>query len=218
MVDEIKIDKELLIEKIRDAKKISRKRKFEQSMELIITIKDLDLKKPENRMLLTFKLPRSLRKKRKICVFSEGPFAEEARKLGADKVITKAMIEELAGKKREIKKIAEKYDFFLAQPQLMGLIGKYFGFALGPRGKMPSIVSDISQLKERIDTLRNSVRIHLRKNPEACCIIGTEKMDNESLAVNAMAVISGVYNKIREKAKIGKIYVKTTMGKPVRVF
>ena len=38
-----------------------------------------------------------------------------------------------------------------------------------------------------------------------------------ALAENAMAVISEVHGRIREKAKISRIYVKTTMGKPVRV-
>jgi len=217
VVEELALRIEDLKEKIKEALQNSKKRKFEQSVEVIIAIDGLDLKKPENRMLLTIPLPKEIKKKRTICVFADGPFAEEARNIGVDRVITKSELEELSGRKREIKKIANKYDFFLAQPQLMSLVGKYFGFALGPRGKMPTIISSTTDLREKVKTLRNSVRINLRKNPEAACSIGTETMDIEALAENAMAVISEVHGRIREKAKISRIYVKTTMGKPVRV-
>ncbi|RLG61156.1 50S ribosomal protein L1, partial [Candidatus Geothermarchaeota archaeon] len=169
---ELEIDKELLIEKIGVAKQLSKKRKFKQSIEVIIAIKGLDLKRPENRMNFIITLPNELGKQKRVCVFADGPFAEEAKKQGADRILTRADIESLAGNKAKIKKMAKEYDFFIAQPELMGQVGKYFGFVLGPRGKMPIIIRDPAQLRDRINELRRSVRVQLRYNPEVACSIG----------------------------------------------
>ena len=52
-------------------------------------------------------------------------------------VITPQEIEDLGGKKGKAKKVANSYDFFLSEVPHMGLIGRYLGVVLGPRGKMP---------------------------------------------------------------------------------
>jgi len=217
MVEVDDIRKEDLVKAIEDAKKSSKKRNFEQSVEVIITTEGLDLRRPENRVRAIIPLPEDTGKKKKVCVFADGLAADQAREAGADLVITSADIDALAGDKKKVKKLSREYDFFLAYPQMMRRVGQVFGFALGPKGKTPEVITPTMDLAAKIKELRNSASIYLRQQPVASCAIGLESMESGRLAENAFAVITTIYNKIREKARIGHIYVKTTMGKPVMV-
>ena len=46
-------------------------------------------------------------------------------------------IEEMGTNKGMGKKVANRYDFFLSEVPHMGLVGRWLGVILGPRGKMP---------------------------------------------------------------------------------
>jgi len=214
----VELSKEELVKAIDEAKSRSKRRRFTQSVELIIAIEGLDLKRPENRISGVVRLPNEPNKKKSVAVFADGPLAEKAREAGADAVITGKDLDSLAGSKRECKKLAKRYDFFLAEPSMMAKVGRVLGFALGPRGKMPQILPPSADVKIAIDNLRSSARIHVRNNPMVALAIGDEEMDSEKLAENAMAVIRFVEGKVAEKdARISRIYVKTTMGPAVRV-
>lgn len=217
MSQTLEIDKERLRKAIEEAKKKSKKRRFTQSVELVLAIEGLDLKKPENRIRATIKLPHPSPKKRSIAVFAEGVIAEKAKEAGVDKVFSEKELNGLSGLKRDIRKIARKYDFFLAEPRFMALVGKIMGFALGPRGKMPQIITPNMDIKKVVEDLRQSVSVNVRNNPMVGVSIGTEDMDDEELAENALAVIKAIESRLPEKSYIKKVYVKTTMGPPVRV-
>jgi len=165
MSQTLEIDKEKLIKAIREAKEKSKKRNFKQSIELIIAIAGVDLKKPENRIRTVVKLPNPPTKRRAIAVFADGVMAEKAREAGVDEVIGEKELSSLSGLKRDIRKLAKKFDFFLAEPRLMALVGKIMGFALGPRGKMPQIITPNTDVKKVVEDLRQSVFINMRNNP-----------------------------------------------------
>jgi large subunit ribosomal protein L1 len=211
-----RLDKEALIKALDEAKK-TKKRNFKQSIELIVAIEGLDLKKPENRIRGVVKLPHSTGKDKKIAMFADGAMADKAKEAGVDEVISSKELDDVSGSRRDAKKLAKKYDFFLSEPRLMAKVGKVLGFTLGPRGKMPQIVTPATDIASLVQDLRSSVNINVRNNPMVAVAIGNEDMDNEELADNALAVIEFVRNKVSDKARIKKVYVKTTMGKPVKV-
>jgi large subunit ribosomal protein L1 len=212
-----KVDKKLLIDAIRKAKKESKKRNFLQSIELVLAISGLDLRKPENRIRTVIRLPYKSSKIKKVAVFAEGTFADEAIKAGADRVIGDREIEDIGASKKDVKKLASEFDFFISEPRFIAKVGKYMGSVLGPRGKMPQVVPPNADIKSIIDGLRSSVNVNVRNNPMVAVSIGTEDMDDEKLAENAMAVIEAIKNKLPSKSYIKKIYVKTSMGPSIRV-
>jgi len=211
------LSKESLVEAIKRAKEESKKRNFMQSVELILAISGLDLRKPENRIRTVIRLPHKSSKARRVAVFADGAVAEAAEKAGADRVIREKEIDELAGSKKDVKKLAKEFDFFLAEPRFMAKIGRAMGSVLGPRNKMPQILPPNADVKAVIEGLRSSVSVNVRNNPMVAVAIGTEDMDEEDLAENALAVIDAISSKLPEKAFIKRVYVKTTMGPSVRV-
>jgi len=211
---------ESLVEAIEKAKNSGKPRNFRQSIELIINLQDIDLKKPENRIYEVIELPNGRGgKPAKICVIAGPALAAEAKKLPeVDRVIEREELEVLIGNKRLAKKIASQYDFFLVEPALMGLAARALGAALGGRGKRPQPIPRGVNLADLVKSLKKSVAINVRKNPQAMCLIGTEDMDSRALAENAAAVISKVVDRLERRFRnIQSIYVKKTMGEPVEV-
>ena len=121
---------------IKGALESAPKRKFVESLDIAFTIKDVDLKNPNNRIKEEIRLPSGRGRELKIAMFAAGEAASKAKAAGLH-VISPQEIEELGGNKGKAKKIANAYDFFLSEVPHMGLIGRYLGTVLGPRGKMP---------------------------------------------------------------------------------
>ncbi|MCS7097237.1 MAG: 50S ribosomal protein L1 [Candidatus Methanomethylicia archaeon] len=208
---------EKLRKAIDEAKRISEKRNFNQSVELIINLKDIDIKKPENKINEKILLPNTVSGDIKICVFGDGSFAEKAKEAGAHTIITREILEKKAVNKKEMKKLAEEHDFFIARADYMPLIGRYLGPILGPRNKMPELVPPTGDLTSVIGKSKNFVWIRMKDQPTIQCIIGKEDMSTDKLLENALTIISRIRDKFKSLRNIKSIYVKTTMGKPVKI-
>ena len=204
---------------IEKAKADSKKRNFIQSLELIVNFKKIDFKKPENRINVTAVLPKGRGKKIKVAAIVGDELMVEAKK-HADKVITKDELAALAKNKKEAKRIAKQYDFFIAQTDLMAEVGKVLGQILGPKGKMPRPVPPTAKLEAMLNSMQKNVLIKMKGKflPTVQSIIGTEEMTTDDLYANASSILEAVKNKLPNKeGNIKSIYVKTTMGKPIKV-
>ena len=83
------VSKEKIKELIVEAIGKSKKRKFKQSVELVIVLRDVDIKSHEGRIRETIFLPYKPNKDIKICVVAEGDMAIKAKEAGAYRVITR---------------------------------------------------------------------------------------------------------------------------------
>ncbi len=212
------VEKGLLEEKIREAINGAKNRNFRESVELAVNLRNIDMKKPENRIDQLITLPKGLGKQRKVGVFARGETALKARDANADAVISPEDIDELAKNKREARKLANRIHFFVAEAPLMPEIGKKLGPVLGPRGKMPQPIPPGSDPTPFINRLRNSVRVRTRDKMTFHAPVGTRDMDPSDIADNAVEILKAVENKYENAQQIVKsVYVKTTMGPAVRV-
>ena len=206
-----------IVEAVEKAKN-SKRRGFTQSVDLIVNIQDIDLKKPENRITELVELPNPIDKEVKVCVIASGQLALEAKKAGADRVIQREDLEALAKDRKAARKLAKEYDFFVAEAPLMPLVGRALGPFLGPRGKMPTPVPSNAPISEILERHRRLVRLRLKDQPTLQCRVGTETMDNQKIAENIQAVLKRLEEKLeRGFRNIASVLVKTTMGKPVKV-
>ena len=212
------VEKDKLEKSIEEAIKNGKKRNFVETVEMAVNLRNVDMKKPENRIDAVVNLPHGLGKPRKVGVFARGDTALKAREAGADAVITPEEIDELAKDKRRAKKLANSIDFFIAEAPLMPEIGRKLGPVLGPRGKIPQPIPPLADPKPFIERLRNSVKIRTRDKTTFHAPIGTENMDVEKLAENAMEILKVVENKYDNPSQVVKsINGKKTMGPAVRV-
>ena len=212
------LDKKTLLTAIKEVKSKSKERKFTQSVDLILDIKELDMKAPEGRIQQIVELPHITGKPNKICVFATGELAFKAKASSADIVIEKADLESLLGKKKELRKLGNTYDVFISEAPLMALVGRAFGPVLGPRGKLPIPVPPNVNIKEEIEKHRKTVRIRMRNQPIIQVQIGTEDMKDEDLVDNILAVLRVLDGKLKRGLKnIKFLFIKTSMGTPVKI-
>ena len=210
--------KEEVVKAITEAISKSKERKFTETVEIAVNLKNVDMKKPENRIDSIVLLPHGTGKPRKVGVFARGETLLKAKNANADLVLSVEDIDQLAKDKRKARKIANTIDFFIAEAPLMPEIGKKLGPILGPRGKVPQPIPPLSDPKPVIERLRNSVRIRTRDKMTFHAPIGSKKMKPEAIAENALEVLKIVENKYENPSLVLKsVFVKTTMGPAVRV-
>ena len=215
------MDKEQIQAALAKAKDISKKRNFKQSYDLIINLKGLDPKKQEHQIDVFIILPHSRGKKAKVCALVGAELEGQAKNV-CDSVISSDNFDRYKDKK-EIKKVANSFDFFIAQANMMPKVATAFGRVFGPRGKMPNpksgcVVAPNANLKPLYEKLQRTVRASVKSAPLIQCGIGTEDMNVNDIAENALTIYNSLLQALpNEKHNIKDIYVKLTMGKPVKV-
>ena len=204
-----------LAEVITQAKEGTKKRKFKQSVELIINFKDIDVKKgfAINEVI---QLPKT-NSPATVCVIATGDMSQKAKAAKADSVIGNDELTKYEANKRESRKFINKYDFFLADTKIMPTVGKALGQLLGPRGKMPTPVPFNAPIDAFLARFRTSIKVRTRASLSISCKIGDESMEDAELATNAFTVVNAIEKKLPNGEKnIKKVLIKTTMGKPVK--
>ncbi|SVA66287.1 uncharacterized protein METZ01_LOCUS119141 [marine metagenome] len=206
-----------LVEVIKQAKESDKTRKFQQSIELILVFKDIDVKKGFA-INETIQLPKKMSKSASVCIIAAGDLGIKAKNAKADRVMNEAELVQLGKNKRESRKVINKYDFFLADTKLMPTVGKVLGQLLGPRGKMPTPIPFNAPVEALLERFRTSVGVKVKGSLSLSCKIGEESMEDADLAANASAVAATIEKKLPNGDKnIRKIMIKTTMGKAIRL-
>lgn len=196
----------------------SKPRNFTQSIDVVITINDLDVNKPENRLDEEVLLPNGRGKDVTVAFIAEGELAYQAEKAGADIVIDKERLEELGKNRPEAKKLANTYDFFVAQADLMPTVGRFLGPVLGPRKKMPKPIPASANPEVILGRLKSTVKIRVKDQPLIQSIVGSEDMTQEQIVENIDAVLDVLDRNLEQGSKqIKAMYLKTTMGPVTRV-
>ena len=197
---------------IKDALSNAPKRKFVESVDITFTIKDVDLKNPTNRIKEEIRLPSGRGRELKIAMFAASEAATKAKAAGLT-VFSPQDIEDFGGNKGKAKKVANSYDFFLSEVPHMGLIGRYLGVVLGPRGKMPRPVPPTLDPGIIAAGLMSTVVIKSGDKTTFHAAIGTVNQSEEELYANAMEIYNRVISKLeRGLGNIRSLYIKTTMG------
>ena len=211
MINEVELAK-----MVKEAKTTDKERKFRQTVEMYVILKDIDVKKGFA-LNETIQLPKKLSTPTTVCVMAGGDMGLKAKSANADRVVSGDEINSLATNKREARKFINNYDFFLADTQLMTTVGKVLGQLLGPRGKMPIPVPFNAPIESFLDRFRSSIRVKVKNSLSLSCKIGDESMDDNDLAANAHAVLNAIEKKLPSGDRnIRRVMVKTSMGKPIK--
>jgi len=213
MVDKKTID---VVQKILETSK-KQNRKFKQSVDIVINLKNVNLEDAKNRIDEEIILPHSRGKEAKIAIFASGELAMKAKK-HVDLLIKPEEIEDLAEDKKKFKKIVDEHDFFIAEAPLMPTIGKTLGIVLGPRGKMPKPVPPNVDIANIVKNLKRTVKVRSKNNKTFHAVVGKEDMDKQQISENIDTIIKRVESKLEQgRMNIGSVYVKTTMGPSERI-
>ncbi len=212
------LDTKKILESVKEAKSKTEKKKFVQAIELVINLREIDMKKPESKIQESIELPYSIGKQIKVAVIAQGELASKAKKAGADLVIERSELEGLAGDKKRQKQIVNNYDSFIAEAPLMTTVGRVLGSVLGPKGRMPTPVAPTANIADIMERQRKTVMVRIRGQPILQCRIGAEDMPDEQIAENVQVVLRRLEPKLKRGLKnIRSMVIKTAMGTPVEI-
>jgi len=200
---------------LEESKKLNRK--FKQNIDVVINLKNINLNDPKNRIDEEILLPHGRGKDIKIALFASGELAVKSKK-HVDLLIKPEEIGDLSKDKKKFKKIADDYEFFIAEAPLMPTIGKTLGTVLGPRGKMPKPVPPSADLTGIVKNLRKSIKVRSKSSKTFHTVAGSADMTKEHISDNIETIIKRVEAALEKgRMNIGSIYIKTTMGPSERI-
>ena len=192
--------------------RIEKQRKFDQTVDLIINLKKFDPKKEQINSFIS--IPYKIKEK-KIAGFLE---------IKNEKLDTITPLEfKKYSDKKELKKIAKKYDFFIAQASVMPKVATTFGRVLGPLGKMPSPQLGIilNADDKTIEPLKIKINLNVKIKTKECSIklsIGKQSMKDEEIIENILAVYNALLKILsKQKENIKNLEIKFTMSAPKKI-
>ena len=193
-------------------RKESKKRKFAQTIDLIVNLKGIDLKRVNINAVID--IPNKVKDK-KVCGFL-------TKKSELLPTVTKPEFEKYK-EKGKLKSLVNEFDFFIAHASLMPSVATTFGKALGPTGKMPSpqlgiITQETSEaINPLLEKISKSVKIRV-KEASVKVAAGKESMKDEEIMENVKSIYNGIVNILPKKREnVKEILLKFTMSKPVKI-
>ncbi len=212
------LDDESLRKAIQQAIESAPKRKFLETVELAINLKDIDLRDPAKRFNTQVLLPHKPSKDVSVALIGDDAMLQQAKDAGFAELISKEDLEQFIRDPKAARKVAKKNDYFISLAPLMPLVGRSLGRFLGPRGKMPTPIPPNANPTDFLNRFSRTVLLRLRQNPVIHARIGTVDQPVEDLVENAKSVLAEVERRLEQgERNIKSIYVKTTMGPAVKV-
>merc|ERR1740130_992539 len=196
-----KITNALVLECIKEMREKSKSRKFTQTVELQVALKDYDPQK-DKRFVGSVRLPNIPRPNLKICVIADQKHADEIKAAGLEIDVTNLdTLKKFNKDKKQIKKWAKKYSLLLATDTLI----KKIPVVLGP-------------VLKKIDDVKGSIKWQLKKVTCLNVAAGNETMDDDALRQNIVMSLNFLASLLKKQwHNLKAIHIKTTMGKAVKI-
>jgi len=194
-----------------------KKRNFCETVEIQITLKNYDPQR-DKRFSGTFRLPTVPRPNLKCCMLGNAAHCEQADRIGVSHMSVDDL-KKLNKNKKLVKKLAKKYDFFLASDNMIKQIPRLLGPGLTKAGKFPTLLSSSDDMQEKIDEVKSTIKFQMKKVMCLNVAIGNVEMDKQQIIVNTQLAANFLASLLKKQwQNIGQMYVKSTMGPPQQIF
>lgn len=121
--------------------------------------------------------------------------------------------------KKLIKKLAKKYDAFMASDALIKQIPRLLGPGLSKAGKFPTPVSHNEDLAQKMNDIKSTIKFQLKKVLCMGVAIGNVGMTEDELIGNIMLAINYLVSLLKKGwQNVGSLTIKATMSPPKRLY
>jgi large subunit ribosomal protein L10Ae len=202
---------------INGEKKKGKVRHFMETIEAQITLKNYDPVR-DKRFAGTFKLPTIPRPKLKCCVLGNAAHCEQADRIGVDHMSVEDL-KKLNKNKKLVKKLAKRYDFFLASDNMIKQIPRLLGPGLTKAGKFPTLIAGNDDMQEKVDEQKATIKFQMKKVMCLNVAVGNVSMETKDIIVNTQLAANFLASLLKKQwQNIGQIYLKSTMGPSVQIY
>jgi len=215
-----KVSKDTLFECVREVIKYStetKKRKFTETIDLQIGLKNYDPQK-DKRFSGTIKLKHIPRPKFSVCIFGDQQHCDEAKAKGIP-YMSAEDLKKLNKDKKKVKKLAKKYDAFMASESLIKQIPRLLGPGLNKAGKFPSLLTHQDDIESKINDLKSTIKFQMKKVLCLNVAVGNTTMTEDELVYNIHLAVNFLVSLLKKHwQNVRSLYIKSTMGPAQRLY
>lgn len=194
-----------------------KKRKFVETIELQIGLKDYDTQR-DKRFAGTVRLPHIPRPQMKVCILGDAAHCEEAKEAGIPSMDVEAL-KKLNKNKKLVKKLARQYDAFLASQALIPQIPKLLGPGLNKAGKFPTLLTHNEKLVDKVNEVKANIKFQLKKVLCMGIAVGNVQMTEDEIRQNITLAINFLVSLLKKNwNNIKTLHIKSSMGRPQRIY
>jgi len=197
--------------------KTGKKRNFVETIEAQISLKNYDPVR-DKRFSGTFKLPTVPRPNLKCCVLGNAAHCEQADRIGVEHMSVEDL-KKLNKNKKLVKKLAKRYDFFMASDNMIKQIPRLLGPGLTKAGKFPTLIAGGDDMQSKIDEVKATIKFQMKKVMCLNVAVGNVSMDSKQVIVNTQLAANFLASLLKKQwQNIGCIYIKSTMGPAIQIY
>ncbi|KAH8999585.1 60S ribosomal protein I1-a [Lactarius hatsudake] len=179
-----------------------KRRNFVETVELQVGLKNYD-PQPDKRFSGTVRLPNVPRPRMSICILADAADIDRARFRVHVYHYSQDGGHRLNKNKKLVKKLARKYDAQI--PRLLGP-------GLSKAGKFPTPVSPAEDLTNKLTEVRSTLKFQLKK--VLCLGVAVDHVQmSDDQSINFIVSLLK-----KQWQNVKSLHIKSTMGKPIRIF
>nr|XP_021136826.1 60S ribosomal protein L10a [Columba livia] len=172
----------------------------------------------ESRLAPLSGLKSTPRPKFSVCLLGDQQHCDEAKAVDIPHMDIEAL-KKLNKNKKLVKKLAKKYDAFLASESLIKQIPRILGPGLNKAGKFPSLLTHNENLVAKVDEVKSTIKFQMKKVLCLAVAVGHVKMTEDELVYNIHLAINFLVSLLKKNwQNVRALYIKSTMGKPQRLY
>ncbi|KAK6355670.1 60S ribosomal protein L10a [Orbilia javanica] len=195
----------------------TKKRNFLETVELQIGLKNYDPQR-DKRFSGTVKLPQVPRPNMSVCILGDQHDIDRAKHVGVDSMSVDDL-KKLNKNKKLIKKLARKYDAFIASENLIKQIPRLLGPGLSKAGKFPTPISHNEDLTGKLTDVKSTIKFQLKKVLCLGVAVGNVGMTEDQLIGNIMLAINYLVSLLKKGwQNVGSLTIKASMSPPKRLY
>lgn len=196
-----------------DVTKQGKKRNFQETVELQVTLKNWDTNK-DKRFSGAHQLPNAPRPNLKVCMLANEMHHGKCKEIGVYSLNVEDLKKFNRNKKLIKRKLVAKYDAFLASNTLLKQIPRLMGGPLLQRaGKFPTTIGPTDDIQAKIDTVKSTIKWQMKKVLCLATAVGHVGMTEEQLKANIVMAINFLVSLLKKNwLNVKLLYIKSSMG------
>jgi len=205
------------VKELLDYSNNTKKRNFLETVELQIGLKNYDPQR-DKRFSGTVKLPKIPRPNMAVCILGDQHDIDRAKHYEID-AMSADDLKKLNKNKKLIKKLARKYDVFIASDALIKQIPRLLGPGLSKAGKFPTPVSHADDLQAKVTEVKSTIKFQLKKVLCMGVAVGHVDMTEDELIGNIMLAVNYLVSLLKKGwQNVASLTIKASMSPPRRLY
>ena len=212
-----KISPQQLMECIQTMLKDRKERKFKESVDLQVNLKNYDVQK-DKRFSGSMKLPNVCRPRMTVCLICDLRDEDIAKKAGFP-TQNQDELKKLNKNKKLVKKMCNQYDAFLCSESIIKNVPRLVGPHMNRAGKFPTVIGLNEGIADKVNEIQSTVKFQLKKVLCLGTCVGHVDMTEDQIRQNTVMAVNFLVSLLKKNwQNLKSAYIKTTMGKPQRIY